>query len=82
MEICPDQEGEEKQGGSHTELDEILAQDVPGTAGVHAADGGSKKHDVDKEDVITADGGSETHDVVPEGVIAAGIVGSHMTNNT
>ena len=71
MEIRPDQEGEEKQGDSHTELDALLAQDVPVTAGVHAADGASETHDVGKEETV-----------IPEDVIAAGVVGGHMTNNT
>ena len=71
MEIRLDQEGEEEPGGSHTELDAFLAEDVPATAGVGAADGGSETHDVDGGEIA-----------VPEDVIAAGVEGDHMTSNT
>ena len=71
MEICPDQEGEEKHGGSHTELDALLAQEVPATAGVHAADDGSETHEITREEIV-----------VPEDVTATGVAGGQMTNNT
>lgn len=67
MEIHLDQEGEDEPGGSHTELDDLLAEDVPATAGVDATDGGSETHDVDEGEVI-----------VTEDVITAGVVGDHM----
>ena len=70
LEVRLDQE-EEKQGGSHTELDALLAQDVPATAGVPGTDGMSETHDVDKEEIV-----------VQEDVTAAGVVEGHMTNNT
>ena len=67
VEIHLDQEGEDEPGGSHTELDDLLAEDVPATAGVDATDGGSETHDVDEGEVI-----------VTEDVITAGVVGDHM----
>ena len=68
MEIRLDQEGEEEPGGSHTELDALLAEDVPATAGVGATDDGSEPHDVNEGEI----------DVL----VDVGVVGDHMTSNT
>ena len=68
MEIRLDQEGEEEPGGSHTELDALLAEDVPATAGAGATDGESEPHDVNEGEI----------DVL----VDVGVVGDHMTSNT